>query len=93
LGLRFALGATPGEVLRLVLGDGLRLTTIGVVIGALVGAAAARAMSRLLFGIKTFDLAAFAIAVAILMVVALIASYVPARRASRVDPMVALRNE
>ena len=93
LGVRFALGATPGEVLRLVLGDGLRLTTIGVVIGALVGAAAARAMSRLLFGIKTFDLAAFAIAVAILMVVALIASYVPARRASRVDPMVALRNE
>jgi putative ABC transport system permease protein len=93
LGVRLALGATPGEVLRLVLGDGLRLTTIGVVIGALVGAAAARAMSRLLFGIKTFDLATFAIAVAILMVVALIASYVPARRASRVDPMVALRNE
>jgi putative ABC transport system permease protein len=50
-------------------------------------------MSRLLFGIQTFDLAAFAIAVAILMIVALLASYVPARRASRVDPMVALRNE
>lgn len=93
LGVRFALGATPGEVLRLVLGDGLRLTTIGVVIGALLGAAAARAMSRLLFGIKTFDLAAFGVAIAILMVVALVASYVPARRASHVDPMVALRNE
>jgi putative ABC transport system permease protein len=76
-----------------VLGDGLRLTAIGVVMGALLGAAAARAMSRLLFGIQTFDLAAFAIAVAILMAVAMAASYVPARRASRVDPMVALRNE
>jgi ABC-type antimicrobial peptide transport system permease subunit len=93
LGVRFALGATPGEVLRLVLGDGLRLTAIGVVIGGLLGAAAARAMARLLFGIQTFDVAAFAIAAAALMVVALIASYVPARRASRVDPMVALRHE
>jgi ABC-type antimicrobial peptide transport system permease subunit len=93
LGVRFALGATPGGVVRLVLGDGLRLTTTGVVIGALLGAAAARAMSRLLFGIQSFDPAAFGIAVAILIVVALIASYIPARRASRVDPMVALRNE
>jgi len=93
LGVRFALGATPGEVLGLVLGDGLRLTMVGVVIGAILGAAAARAMSRLLFGIQSFDLAAFAVAIAILMAVALIASYIPARRASRVDPMVALRNE
>jgi hypothetical protein len=93
LGVRFALGATPGGVVRLVLGDGMRLTTTGVVIGALLGAAAARAMSRLLFGIQSFDPAAFVIAVAILVVVALIASYIPARRASRVDPMVALRNE
>ena len=93
LGVRFALGATPGQVLGLVLGDGLRLTTIGVVLGAILGAGAARAMSRLLFGIQSFDLAVFAVAIAILMVVALIASYIPARRASRVDPMVALRNE
>ncbi len=93
LGVRLALGATQGGVLRLVLSDGLRLTTIGVVIGALLGTVAARAMSRLLFGIQTFDMAAFSIAVATLIVVALIASYIPARRASRVDPMVALRNE
>lgn len=93
LGIRFALGATPGEVLRLVLGDGLRLTTIGLGIGTLFGAAVARAMSRLLFGIQTFDMSAFGGAAAALMIVALVASYVPARRASRVDPMVALRNE
>jgi len=93
LGVRFALGATPGEVLRLVIGSGLRLTTAGVVIGVVVGAAAARTMSGLLFGIETFDLAAFTIAVVTLLLVALIASYVPARRASRVDPVVALRSE
>jgi predicted permease len=93
LGIRLALGATPGEVLRLVVGDGLRLTTIGIGMGALLGAAAARAMSRLLFGIQTFDIRTFAIAAAVLMTVALIASYVPARRASRVDPTTALRNE
>jgi predicted permease len=93
LGVRFALGATPAEVLRLVLGDGLRLTTIGVGIGALFGAVAARAMSHLLFGVQTFDPAAFTLAVATLIAVALIASYIPASRASRVDPMLALRNE
>jgi putative ABC transport system permease protein len=91
LGLRFALGATPGQVLRLVLGEGLRLTVIGLAIGGLLAIAAARAMSRLLFGIGAFDLAAFAIAAAMMLGIALIASYVPARRASRVDPMVALR--
>jgi putative ABC transport system permease protein len=93
LGVRFALGATPGQVLRAVLGDGLRLTLIGVGIGSLLGAAAARAMAGLLFGIGTFDLAAFAIAPALLLAAALVASCVPARKASRVDPMVALRCE
>jgi putative ABC transport system permease protein len=93
LGVRFALGATPAKVLRLVLADGLRLTSIGVVIGALLGVVAARAMSRLLFGIRVFDLTTFAIAVAMLIAVALVASYVPAKRAAGVDPMVALRHE
>ena len=93
LGVRFALGAAPGEVLRLVLGEGLRLTAIGVAIGAVLGAAAARTMAGLLFGIRAFDPGAFAIAAAALVLVAVIASYVPARRASRVDPIVALRNE
>ncbi|HEV2986646.1 MAG TPA: FtsX-like permease family protein, partial [Vicinamibacterales bacterium] len=93
LGVRLALGATPGHLLRLVLGDGLRLTIVGIVIGALVGAAGARAMSHLLFGVQDFDPATFAGAAALLVGVALIASFVPARRASRVDPMVALRSE
>jgi predicted permease len=93
LGLRFAMGATPGQVVRLVLGDGLRLAAAGVAIGAVLGFVATRGLSRLLFGIQSFDPAVFAIAAAIPIVAALIASYIPARRASRVDPMVALRNE
>jgi putative ABC transport system permease protein len=93
LGLRLALGATPTELVRLVLGRGLRLTALGVVIGACGGAAAARALAGLLFGIHAFDTAAFAGAAALLLTVALVASYLPARRASRVDPVIALRQE
>ena len=93
LGVRFALGATRRQVLRLVVGDGLRLTAVGIGAGALLGAAAARAMSRLLFGIAVFDLATFAITAVLLLLAALIASLVPAWRASRVDPMSALRSE
>jgi predicted permease len=93
LGVRFALGATRGQVLSLVLGSGLRLTMIGIVIGAVLGVAVARGMSVLLFGIQTFDLAAFATAATTLLLVSVIASYVPARRATRIDPMEALRYE
>jgi ABC-type antimicrobial peptide transport system permease subunit len=63
------------------------------VIGALAATAAAPAMSHLLFGIRSFDLATFATAIGTLLAIAVIASYVPARRASRVDPMMALRHE
>jgi putative ABC transport system permease protein len=93
LGVRFALGATQGQVLRLVLGSGLRLTALGIVLGASLGAAAARAMSQLLVGIGAFDPATFGGAAALLLVIALIASFGPAWRASRVGPMVALRSE
>ncbi|HTS24897.1 MAG TPA: ABC transporter permease [Bryobacteraceae bacterium] len=93
LGLRFALGATPGQVQRLVMADGLRLTLAGLAIGAMAALAAARAMSHLLFGIGTIDFAAFACASATLLAIALVAAWLPARRASRVDPIVALRNE
>jgi predicted permease len=93
LGVRFALGASPGEVLRLVVADGLKLTALGVVIGALLGAAAARAISGLLFGTRQLDPFAFCTAAAVLLGVAAAASYIPARRASRLDPMTALRHE
>ena len=93
LGVRLALGATPARVLGLVLGDGLRLTLIGIAIGGFLGAAVARAMSGFLFGIGAFDPVSFAGAVGLLLFVALLASFVPARRAARVDPMVALRCE
>jgi ABC-type antimicrobial peptide transport system permease subunit len=93
LGVRLALGATPGRVLRSVLGDGLRLTAVGMAIGALIGIAVARAMSGFLFGIRSLDPATFGIAVASLLLVALVSSIVPARRAARVDPIVALRSE
>jgi predicted permease len=93
LGLRIALGATPGEVMRLVLGSGLRLTVAGVAVGAICGAAAARAISGLLFGVGAFAPGTFGLAGGVLIVVALAASYVPARRASRLDPMAALRQE
>ena len=93
LGLRFALGATPADVLRLVIGQGLRLTLAGVALGAAVALAAARAMTHLLFGIGALDPAAFVLAAALLLLAALLASYLPARRAARVDPMVALRQD
>jgi len=93
LGVRLALGATPARVLGLVLGDGFRLTAIGVAVGGAIGAAAARAMSGLLFGISPLDPVSFGGAAVLLLSVALLASAVPARRAARVDPMVALRSE
>jgi putative ABC transport system permease protein len=77
----------------MVLGDGLRLVAAGVVVGTVMGGMAARLMSGLLFGIRVLDPATFAGAVLLLLAVAALASFVPARRASRLDPMTALRSE
>ena len=93
IGVRVALGAQRTHVLRLVLGEGARLAVIGVAVGIVASLAVTRLMSSLLFGIGATDPLTFAGVAAILSLVALFASYVPARRAMRVDPMVALRYE
>jgi putative ABC transport system permease protein len=93
IGLRMALGAQPADIRRLVLGQGIRLTVIGVIIGAIGAAIAARLISSLLFGVHPTDPAVFTIVPLILASVALFASYIPARRAMRVDPLIAIRME
>ena len=93
IGIRMALGATHLDVMQNVLGYGARLAIVGVVIGIAGGIAGTRLLSSLLYGVKATDAATFASAAAVLLVVAMIASYLPARRATRVDPMRALREE
>jgi putative ABC transport system permease protein len=93
IGVRMALGARPRDVLGLVMGDGAVLVAAGVAAGLAAAYAAARVLTGLLFGVEVGDPAVFAVAPAVLAAAALFACYVPARRASRVDPMEALRHE
>lgn len=93
IGVRIALGAQRSDVLRLVLGQGARLALIGVGIGVAVALALARLMTNQLFGVTAHDPLTFAGVAVVLIVVALFACYIPARRAMRVDPIVALRYE
>jgi predicted permease len=93
IGVRMALGAKSGDVLKLVLGQGLRLTVIGAALGLLGAFGLTRLMSSLLFGVSASDPITFAVVTASLTVVALLASYIPARRAAKLSPMLALRYE
>jgi predicted permease len=93
IGIRMALGADRERVLRLVLRQGLALTATGVAIGVLAGAAGAQVLRSLLFGISALDPLAFGAAAVLFAVVSTVATYIPARRAMRVDPMIALRAE
>jgi ABC-type antimicrobial peptide transport system permease subunit len=87
------LGATAGDVYQLIIGRGLTLAGLGAVIGIVAALALARLTSSLLFGIHPFDPVTFFTVPAVLILVALCASYVPARRAVRVSPLVALKSE
>jgi putative ABC transport system permease protein len=93
IGIRMAIGAQRGDVLRMVLGEGARLAAIGDGIGVIASLAITRLLGSLLFGISATDPFTLASVVLLLTLVALAASYIPARRAARVDPMVALRHE
>jgi putative ABC transport system permease protein len=92
LGIRLALGARPADVLRIVLGQGARLVLAGLAIGIVASLALTQLMATLLFGIGTRDPVTFAAVGLILAAVSLLACYIPARRAMRVDPVVALRS-
>jgi putative ABC transport system permease protein len=93
IGIRMALGAKPGEVCRLVVGQGMTLALIGLLLGLPLALGMGRAAAGLLYGVAPDDFATFAGVAAILAIVALAACYIPARRAMRVDPVVALRGD
>jgi ABC-type antimicrobial peptide transport system permease subunit len=93
IGIRMALGAQRGDVLRLVLGEGTRMAAMGVVIGIVASLAITRLISNLLFGISATDPLTFVGVAILLSVVSLAATYIPAQRTMRVNPVTALRNE
>jgi putative ABC transport system permease protein len=93
IGIRMALGARMSDVLKLVLRNGMSLALIGAAVGVAGAFATTRVMSSLLFGVPPTDLLTFTGVVVVMVVVAFVACYIPARRATKVDPLVALRYE
>ena len=93
VGIRMALGANRADVMKMITVQGMRLAVIGVVIGLLLSLGLARALSSLLIGVSGYDVTTFVIVSALLVLVALVACYLPARRATKIDPLVALRYE
>jgi ABC-type antimicrobial peptide transport system permease subunit len=93
IGVRMALGARQLDVLRMIIGDGARMTLLGTAIGVVAALALTRLMSKMLFGVKPADPLTFVAVAALLCLVALLACYIPARRAMKVNPVIALRYE
>ncbi|QSQ21930.1 ABC transporter permease [Pyxidicoccus parkwayensis] len=93
MGIRMALGAARGDVMSLVLGQGLRLAAMGVAVGLVLSLGLARLLSALLYGVTAYDPWTFVGVAALLAGVALVATWLPARRATKVDPIIALRSE
>ena len=90
IGIRVALGAQGSDILTLILGKGLLLVGVGIAIGLVLASAAAPLIATLLYGVHPFDVIVFVTVPLILLVVAFLATYIPARRATRVDPIIAL---
>ena len=93
IGIRMALGASPAGIQRLILGEGLRLTAFGIGLGLVTALGPTRLMSQLLFGVQAHDPLIYTGISLLLALVAALACWIPARRATRVDPLVALRSE
>jgi putative ABC transport system permease protein len=93
IGVRLALGAQTGDVLKLVVSQGMKLTSLGLAVGFAASLPAARAMKSLLFGVGAGDPTTFAAIALLLIFTALLACYLPARKATKVDPIVAIRQE
>ncbi len=93
VGVRVAMGATPKQILGFVMGEGLRLTAIGVILGVVAALALSRSLTALLYEVRPTDPPVYLAVGALLLAVAVAAAYPPARRAMRVDPVVALRED
>jgi putative ABC transport system permease protein len=93
IGIRLSLGAQPAAAVRLLMGSGLRLVALGVVIGLALSALGARLLASFLYGVSAYDPVTFGAVPVVLVAVGALASYLPARRAIRVDPVVALKAE